>query len=92
MKNGKCVGRLKRFYVTLIPSYAKTLPGYYDFNLSYLRKSRINVILWCDFLSEEILYLSRYPGRPIFIFNWPLASVLIIALKCISLDPSINTL
>ena len=27
MKDGKCVGKLKRFYVTLIPSHAKTLPG-----------------------------------------------------------------
>ena len=69
MKDGKCVGKLKCFYVTLIPSHAKTLPGCYDFNLSYLRKSRIDVILWCDFLSEETLYLSPYPGRPIFIFD-----------------------
>ena len=76
MKDGKCVGELKRFYVTLIPSHAKTLPGCYDFNLSYLRKSRINVILRCDFLSEEILYLSRHAGRPIFIFNASLASLL----------------
>ena len=92
MKDGKCVGKLKSFYATLIPSHAKTLPGRgYDLNLSYLRKSRINVVLWCDFLSEEILYLSRYPGRPIFVFNGALASALI-ALKCISLDPSINTL
>ena len=34
MKDGKCVGKLKRFYVTLIPSHAKTLPGCYDFNPS----------------------------------------------------------
>ena len=44
MKDGKCVGKLKRFYVTLIPSHAKTHPGCYDFNPSCLSRSRINVL------------------------------------------------